>query len=182
MTRVDIISITLVVSIIILSGAFMQGITGLVTGTAQVEVTGVAQISLPTSSVNFGQITPGATNDTTDDNPAPFVIQNDGNVIVNVSIERDPSSTPMFNGTGGGDNTASFQFKADNTTEANSFNWETSTTSWTNVPGTTTTNFLNELGHQKQKDSAEVDLLINVPEDEPAGVKSESLIFTAMQA
>lgn len=180
--RIDIISLTILVLIIILSGFFLQSITGLVTGTAQVEVTGVAQISLPTSTVNFGQISTGATNNTTDNNPAPFIIQNDGNVKVNVSIERDPLTSPMFSGTGGGDNTSSFQFKADETSETGSFNLATSTTSWTNVPGTTTTNFLNELKQADISDSAEVDLLINVPEDEPAGVKTESLIFTASQA
>ncbi len=182
MVRVDIVSIVLVVSVILLSGIFVHNITGFVTGTAQVEVQGEAVVSLPTSSINFGQVETGATNDTTNDSPPPFVIQNDGNVICNVTIERDPSTTPLFNGTGGGDNTESFQYKADNTSEADSFNWGASSTTWTNVPGTTSQEFLKELNHQRPRDSAEVDLRINVPGDEPPGIKTESLIFTAYEA
>ncbi len=158
--------------------------TGAATGIAKVDVTGLVAISLPTSTVDFGTVYQGATDNTTDNNPAgPLEIQNDGGVDVNVSIARDSNSTPLFSGTGGGDNTASFRFKIDNSTEPNSFNWGTSSTSWTNVPGATgINNVLNDLKYQDSSDTAEVDLLIAVPSDEPVGLKNETLVFTAVQS
>ena len=96
-------------------------ITGAVSGVARVEVVCLTAISLPVSAVDFGVVLQGTTDDTADNNPAPMVVQNDGGIGVDVSIARDSSSTPLFSGTGGGDNTDSFQFKIDNSTEANSF-------------------------------------------------------------
>lgn len=157
--------------------------TGAATGIAKVDVTGLVAISLPTNTVDFGTVYQGATDNTTDNSPGPLEIQNDGGVDVNVSIARDSSSTPLFSGTGGGDNTPSFRFKIDNSTEPNSFNWGTSTTSWTNVPGVSgINNVLNELKYQDSSDTAEVDLLIAVPLDEPVGLKNETLVFTAIQS
>jgi hypothetical protein len=157
--------------------------TGAATGIAKVDVTGLVAISLPTNTVDFGTVYQGATDNTTDNSPGPLIIQNDGGVDVNVSIARDVNSTALFSGTGGGDNTASFQFKVDNSTEPNSFNWATSTISWTNVPGVAgINNILNELKYNDASDTAEVDLLINVPFDEPVGQKNETLVFTAIQS
>ena len=157
--------------------------TGAATGIAKVDVTGLVAISLPTSTVDFGTVYQGAADNTTDNSPGPLVIQNDGGVNVNVSIARDVNSTALFSGTGGGDNTASFQFKVDNSTEPNSFNWVDSTTTWTNIPGVAgINNVLTELKYQDSTDTAEVDLLINIPSDEPVGAKNETLVFTAIQS
>ncbi|MBR9692167.1 hypothetical protein GOV06_05280 [Candidatus Woesearchaeota archaeon] len=157
--------------------------TGAATGVAKVDVTAVVAISLPTSTVDFGTIYQGATDNTTDNSPGPLIIQNDGGVDVNVSIARDSNSSALFSGTGGGDNTVSFRFKIDNSTESNSFNYAASTTTWTNVPGVAgINNMLNELKYNDATDTAEVDLLIDVPNDEPIGSKNETLVFTATQS
>ncbi|MBU3896963.1 MAG: hypothetical protein KJ697_03475 [Nanoarchaeota archaeon] len=159
------------------------GITGMPIATASVEVTAISQISMPVNSVSFGATEPGATKDTSKDSPPPFKIQNDGTVSVNVTIARDSSSAPLFSGTGGGDNTASFQFAANETVaEPGSFDTTTSLMSWTNVPGTTPITFLKILDFATSGDEAEVELRISVPIDEPAGVKSEALMFIASQA
>ncbi len=157
--------------------------TGAATGIAKVDVSPIVAISLPVNAVDFGTVLQGATDNTTDNSPGPLIIQNDGGVDVNVSIARDTNSTPLFSGTGGGDNTASFKFKIDNSTEPNSFDYASSTTTWTNVPGVAgLNNVLNVLKFQDASDTAEVDLLINVPADESVGKKNETLVFTAAQS
>ncbi|MBR9692169.1 hypothetical protein GOV06_05290 [Candidatus Woesearchaeota archaeon] len=157
----------------------LTSITGAVSGVAQVEVICLVAISLPVNSVNFGAVPQGYVDDTSDDNPMPMVVQNDGGIRVDVTIARDASSSPMFNGTGGGDNSSSFQFKIDNTNETNSFNYSASLTNWTNVPGTSPLTAIYGLKYSDEHDSAEVDLLIDVPNNEPIGKKNETLNFIA---
>ena len=157
--------------------------TGAATGIAKVDVTALVAISLPVNTVDFGSILQGYSDNTTDNSPAPLTVQNDGGVNVNVSIERDASSTPMFSGTGGGDSSTSFRFKINSSAEANSFDYAQSTTNWTNVPGTTPIDdVIAVLNYSDSNDLAAVDLLINVPIDEPLGVKNETLLFTAEQS
>ena len=153
-------------------------ITGLVTGMARVEVECLMAVSLPVSTVDFGVVTQGTVDDTSDNSPSPMIIQNDGQIKVDISISRDNSSSALFSGTGGGDNSSSFQFKADYN-ETNSFDWLNSSVSWTNVPGADGANAIKGLKYNDSSDSAEVDLKINVPNDEPSGEKNEALLFTA---
>lgn len=158
--------------------------TGAAIGIAKVDVKGLVAISLPVNAVDFGATVQGSSKDTIANNPPPLTVQNDGGVLVNVSIARDNASTPLFSGTGGGDNTASFRFKVDTAgAEPGSFNYAASTTSWTNVPGTTPMDdIIAELNYSDSSDLAEVDLQINVPIDEPLGLKNETLVFTAEQS
>ncbi len=178
------IIITIVVAVLAIKftdlGQAPSAITGAATGVAEVEVLEVVTISLPVDVVNFGQIAVGGVNDTTDNNPYPFVIQNDGTVVADVTIAREASSTPLFSGTDGGDNSSSFQFMA-GVEEAPGgnpcYNVNTSVTTWTNVPGTTPIYFVKELTFQTACDTVQVELRIQVPLDEPAGAKSETLVF-----
>jgi len=167
----------------LMSGNSNMVATGAATGIAKLNVTPVVAISLPVSSVDFGALFQGASMNTTSGSPAPLQVQNDGGVNVNVSIARDVSSSALFSGTGGGDNTASFQFKVADGVEPISFNTAQSTTNWTNVPGTSgLSNVIVGLKYQDIDDVAQVHLLVNVPSDESPGSKSETLVFTASQA
>ncbi len=154
-------------------------ITGAPVGTTTVEVQPSVYVTLPVSSVNFGNVSAGSTKNTTSNSPPPFVIRNDGTVLVNVSIARDNSSSTLFSGTGGGDNSGSFQFKAAVAGEGVSANPSCSISQWTNVPGTSSLVVLCEFNYIDTNDEAEIDLLIAVPIDESAGSKQESLVFTA---
>jgi len=165
---------------LIISQSFLT-ITGNPVGIASVEVLGIASIILTTNSVSFGTINAGGINNTLNNNPYPFVIENDGNVNVNVTISREPTSNPLFNGTGGGDNSSSFQYMP-GIEEPNSYNLLCSPSNWTNVPGAIPLIAVCNLKHQNPKDTAQIELKINVPLDEPPGIKSESLIFVASQA
>lgn len=164
------------------SGVFtgLTGITGGATGVAKVTVLCFVALSLPQSVVDFGGVFPGVTDNTTDDSPAPLLLQNDGGARVNVTIERDSSSFPLFSGTGGGDNTTSFQFKADQSNESGSFDMSQSVMVFTPVPGTTPVLAIARLNFSDAHDSAEVDLLIAVPFDEPPGEKQEALNLIAL--
>jgi parallel beta-helix repeat protein len=85
-------------------------------------------MTLNTKEVAFGSLSIGDTDNTTDNNPPPIEIENQGNVLMHINL----SATQLFS-TVALDND-SFQFKVDNTSEGTSFNLTDSLTSWTNVP------------------------------------------------
>mgnify|MGYP001582306603 CR=1 FL=1 len=157
-------------------------VTGAPTGLASVSVQDAVQIILIVNTVNFGNVTVGDSKNTTTNSPLPFLLRNDGTVMVNVSISRETSSSALFSGTGGGDNTSSFQFKPAVAGEGVSADPTCSLLNWANVPGLTPLVFLCKFNYANTNDEAEVELLINVPADEPSGYKSESLVFTASAA
>jgi len=156
--------------------------TGAATGITKVNVSSAVIISLPVSTVDFGTLFQGDSKNTTTGSPGPLIVQNDGTVSVNVSIARDAASSPLFSGSGGGDNTATFQFEVANSTEPGSFNWAGSKTTWNNVPGTSAVSAIAQLNYSDATDSAAIELLVKVPMDEPTGQKNETLVFTAQQA
>lgn len=160
----------------------IAAITGAPTGVAQVYVMQAAEITLVTASVNFGNVTPGQSKNTTTNDPLPLLIRNDGTVLVNVSIARDASSAPLFNGTGGGDNSSSFRYKPAVAGEGVSVDPSCSLLTWKNVPGTSSEVFLCKFNFNDTNDEAEVELLITPPSDESPGQKTETLVFTATQS
>ena len=89
---------------------YLVSITGNAIGITSVNILSRLEITLVTNSVNFGNVTAGSSKNTTTNDPLPFLLRNDGSVKVNVTIARHPNSTALFNGTGAGDNTTSFQF------------------------------------------------------------------------
>ena len=144
----------------------------------RLNISSLIQISLPNNTIEFGQIGASATNDTSDDSPLPFLMQNDGNSIVNITIE----ATDLWN-TQSNPNQY-YQFKIDNyTLENSSFVWDLSLTSFTNIfasgsPGLA----IAELNHTNATDTVEVDINITVPPNEGAGVRSSDVTFTASLA
>ncbi|MFH1173878.1 MAG: hypothetical protein V1725_01970, partial [archaeon] len=130
-------------------------------------------INITTNSIDFGVMAPNQEKDTTADNPQPFVLVNDGNVqadLVNIS-----GNVSLFLMSGLGND--SVQIKADNTTELDSFNWTSSTTDWTNLTASNQS-IIKELDYNNSKDSAEIDVKVKVPGDEPEGPKQTWFIFT----
>ena len=127
-------------------------------------------LTMINDSIDFGSKNTGDKDNTTDNSPGPFVVQNDGNVIANitwVSANQSMWSTQPSN-------TEYFRFKIDNTTnEESSFNYTESTTNWTNMTDISVSNqtAVAYLHYNDTKDTAEIDLLIEVPADEPPGMK-----------
>ncbi len=137
-------------------------------------VQSVVSISLPTGFVNFNTMELGTTNDTTDDLPPPLTIQNDGNVLTNISVYANASlwqAQPL--------NTSYFQFKATES-ETGAFNLTGSITTFSNMTSYTT-GIIRQLNFSDAKDLARIDLLIRVPTDEPAGTKTVRVIVDGVQ-
>ena len=135
-------------------------------------------ISLINSSVDFGTMLGGENSNTSSNSPYPLVIQNDGNIKVNTTIYANQS---LWIRSYAQLNTSYFQYKADETAEGNTFDTPTSQTTWTNVSDSQI-NLINQLKYADARDTAEIDLLINVPEDEPGGSKITAMVITSIMS
>jgi parallel beta-helix repeat protein len=136
-------------------------------------VASAVEISATVNGINFGSMGPGTTNNTADDFPPPFILQNDGNCLINVSINATTLFTqaPLDN--------AGYQFKIDNiSAETGSFDWLGSIISWTNMPSAAVV-AIDSLAYEDASDSAEIDILVDILGYEDPGIKNASVIFTA---
>lgn len=142
-----------------------------------ITINSFVSLSLLTSTVNFGTLSLSQNDNTTDDIPAPIVMDNDGNVFVNVSIyAADDLWESVANPTD------KFQFKIGNVTiELGSFNWTAAITSFTNLPTAAVTAVV-DLNYSDATDSAEADIKVEVPSDEPAGTKQSKVVFEAKRS
>jgi hypothetical protein len=142
-----------------------------------ITISGLVSIALPTGSVDFGSMILGQNDNTTDNSPVPIVIENDGNVFVNISTY---SENGLWESVSHPSN--KFQLKVDNiTAELFSFNWSESLTSFTNVPAAQTL-AIADLDYRDSNDSAEIDLHVDVPTGEPAGERTTNLTFQAKRS
>lgn len=141
----------------------------------RINITTLVSINMTTDLIEFGKMIPLVSNDTTDNSPNPFVIENDGNVKVNVSVGASSLWTSIANPS------SYYKFKIDNkTNELNSFNWPLSLTSWTNMPITASAiRGITELKYQDANDSAEIDVYVEVPPNEQPGTRNSTVTLTA---
>ncbi|MBA3064233.1 hypothetical protein FP803_02235 [Candidatus Woesearchaeota archaeon] len=116
-------------------------------------------------------------NDTVNNHPDPFILENDGNIAANVSV----NSTSLWKSASAPLNSSYYQFKADNSTEANSFNWLNSQTTWSNMSNIYKS-IIAMLNHTDSNDLAEIDIRVEVISDEPPGSKSAILTFKAEES
>ncbi len=160
-------------------GGISGSITGFAAGKANVSIPAQAAISLPVDAINFGSLGVNQSNDTSDDSPGPFIIQNDGTVSVDLTVE----ATDLFTGTGASNPSDHYQFKsAEN--EAGSVPAVNSTylvTDWTDVPASAEF-FAKGMKFATVSDSLQGEIKITVPGDEPSGSKSSTVTFTASQS
>jgi hypothetical protein len=133
-------------------------------------------LSLPTSSTDFGTLNIGDISNTTENSPVPLVIRNDGNTLVDVNISLGEGSTGLW--TSKQSPTSYFQYKIDTKAgEESSFNSGSSQLDWQNVPISNET-AISQLNYSDTSDEAEIDFLVQVPLDEPAGDKIAYIVFT----
>jgi len=144
---------------------------GIWTDARTIMIDAYLDISLTNTNISFGNLTINEIENTTDDNPSPFELQNDGNCIANISIEGlqlfESSEHPS----------KYFQFKADNSSELVSFNWQGSLYSWTNLPSSTT-HAITELNDTDDTDTVEIDIKVEVPPEEAGGDRESTITFT----
>ena len=140
-------------------------------------VSSLISINLTNKFINFSSMIKNEENDTTDDNPLPFVIENDGNDFVNVTVNATNLWNTVLNPS------TYYQYSVNNTPELYSFNWTLSKTSWTFVPDILTLErAVVHLNWSNETDSAEVDIYVKAPIDEGAGTKSSLITFTASRS
>jgi len=145
----------------------------------RLNISSLVLISNPVNSVVFGSISLLASNDTTGNNPSPFVLQNDGNSFVNVSISGGSLWSSIANPS------RYFQFRVGNNTapgysENGSFIWGSSSTLFINVSSSSSGADISTLNYSDATDSARVDINVTVPVGEPPGAKNSTITFLAV--
>ena len=140
-------------------------------------VESVVSIKLINDTVSFGTMQINETKNTTLDGFSSLVLENDGNVVANIS--RISANQSIFDNVDL--NTIYFRFKADNTTnEQGSFNYTGSVTNWTNITLVSDLNktVISQLNYNNTNDTAEIDILLTIPPQEPPGTKTVTIYIT----
>ena len=129
-------------------------------------------ITMVNGSINFGSLIPNVSVNTTDASYAPFVVENRGNSLINISVLSNVLWTT--------ESSASkyFQFKADNYTgHEGAFSWASSSIAWRNM-STSAQTCVSNLNYTALNRS-EVDILLWVSPGELVSNKSFTITFTA---
>jgi hypothetical protein len=132
-------------------------------------------LSLENTVVDFGNMIPGESDNTSDNDPLPFLVENLGTVvsdIINSTADsslwiREPSPTENF------------QLKVSDN-ETGSINLSGSATSWTDI-GLSNITIIDSLNYSDANDRVKIDVRIDVPADEPPGQKSVNITFYGAQ-
>ncbi|MFA4960034.1 MAG: hypothetical protein WC548_00005, partial [Candidatus Pacearchaeota archaeon] len=139
-----------------------------------VNITASISILMIQDEVSFSALTPlDNNNDTIDNNPEPFVLENNGNSLINVSV----NSSALWNT----QQTESdyYQFKVDNYSgEGGAFTWLSSVVDWFNFPLSGNVVAIDRLNYSDVKDSAEIDVRVELPPNEDPGAKGAIVVFT----
>jgi len=130
-------------------------------------VTPSVSIVLVNDSINFGTMDLDEINDTTNDAPKPFILEQRGNTEANVSIK----ATPLWSSSYAQLNTSYFQFMVDNSTEANSFDWLNSQITWADMSDVYK-KIIRTFNYSDSNDLAEIEIRVVVPSDETPVAKS----------
>jgi hypothetical protein len=158
---------------------YVTPITGFATGTTTITIATATGITLQNSTIAMGTLSQGATNDTTDDSPGPFVVQNDGNIHINATIK----ATDLFNNSNPVP-TMFFQYKCGNYTSERQYNctnaW--SRTAWNDTPRYTGSGamVIANLSWEDPGDQAEIDINVTAPSNESGGAKSATVVVDAV--
>ena len=123
--------------------------------------------------MDFGSLQINMDRNTTEGSPGPFVIQNNGNVHVNISLY---ANSPLWISASAPLGTRYFRFMAGNITGP-SFAWNASQTVWANISASQKP-LLSRLNYTGNN-SAAAHIGITVPPDEPPGSKISVIVFEA---
>ena len=137
-------------------------------------VASLVDISFVVENISVGGLEPGDNESTEDDSPLPFLIQNNGNVHLNLTVN---ATSPLWELAPLG--TRYLQFRAgENSTKPGSFNMGLSSSGWLNMSGTQQ-HVIANLNYNATHDYAELELKAEVPQTEPPGLKSTTIIMEA---
>jgi hypothetical protein len=135
-------------------------------------IASVLSIVLRNNNTDFGTLNPEDSKDTQYGGVAPFRIENDGNVMANITVNA--SNSPFTLAALG---STAFQFKA-RQNETNAYNTTGSQATYTPMDAILK-NVLKQLNYSDASDTAYVDINITVPDSEPPGTKSTDVLFRA---
>ncbi|MFH1285997.1 MAG: hypothetical protein ABIH99_05445 [Candidatus Micrarchaeota archaeon] len=161
-----------------------EGITGALsttgTGTATATVLSEASISVTDNDIAFGDVSVGASYDSnTTGTPNWFVVENDGSVAINVTINATKPFTSATTCTSLP--CANYQYRMILGEFCSpSEPWVNNT--YENQMPATPTQFIAHLASANTNDSFKIFINLTIPSDEPSGSKSSSVQFTASQA
>jgi hypothetical protein len=168
-----------VVAAVVLAAVLILGLDALgfatkVEGTSAVTVVGTVVITLPTSTVNLGSLAQSSSNNTAA--WTPFNLSNDGNVKVNVTINASSLWSTAANPT------SNYQFAANESWEGVCYSVESATTLTNMYASGSATKFLTQLNYTDACDTAEIEIAVTVPSNEPTGAKTSTVSFIASEA
>jgi len=165
-----VIAIVASVATLVIMNQKASVVTGKASGHVNASISSVVAITLDPDTINFGTVAQGTTHQSgTSGEPASFGIENNGTVKVNITVD---STNPLLTGT-----SPVYQFKsscAETNCAAELVDFTTFNQNEQFAIGV--------LEFAQDKDLANVAVKIVVPMDEPAGSKSDTIVFTASQA
>ncbi|MBU0760849.1 MAG: right-handed parallel beta-helix repeat-containing protein [Nanoarchaeota archaeon] len=150
----------------------------------RINITSFVDITLLNAGIDFGSMGVGDSDDTDDDIPLPFLLENSGNVFVNVTVNASDLWASEWNPTD------KYQFKIDESSEAGAFDQGESIMIFIPVPeadpelpwDVAIANFNYDVDHN----TCEIDINITVPDTEPPTEpdenRSSSITFIASRA
>src|SRR3989344_3336794 len=129
-------------------------------------------VSAIQNTINFGTLAGGETANTSTNSPFPFLIENAGNVFVNITV----TGTPIFQRAAFPSDY--FKFKI-NQNETGAYVNQSSTFDWTTVTNVSTRIDVFNFDWHDENDTFENDLWVTIPGNEPGGTRNSTLTFTA---
>ncbi len=138
----------------------------------RLNIQALISINLINRTVDFGNMIAFDIDNTTDNNPYPFVIENNGTVRINVSMN---ASDLFYNYP---NPTSFFQFKISESAETGSLDLARSAVNWRTLPTYSSPEIvIVSFNWSDVRDTAEIDLLVEIPIDEPPGTKNSLITF-----
>jgi hypothetical protein len=129
----------------------------------------VADLVLIVNATSFGAMALGQNNDTTDNGPPPLVARNNGNVLLNVTV----NATKLF--AIADMNTYNFQFKADQNESGSYVTSCSQDALFANMSNTTAKTLFCNLSYVDVNDEGQLEINLTVPMSEPPGTKNSSI-------
>ncbi|MBR9704291.1 hypothetical protein GOV12_02685, partial [Candidatus Pacearchaeota archaeon] len=132
-------------------------------------------IGLPVSTINFGGMLPDTLENTSDDSPLPFIVNNSGNVLINIT----GNFSNIWNSSVAQNPSHYYQFKARNQSSS-CMDYSNSVTDWTNAT-TTNISIIQKLnftsGFQNGCNNVSIDIQVLVPNKELPLNRSSTIVF-----
>lgn len=146
----------------------------------------VVTLTLSNCDVSFGNMIPGQADNTTDGSPTPCVVNNTGNVDVNLSVEKNASLFSTGDGSGSG-STVNFGVMIANTSVSTACCIGTGSGGRCvggnfSVINTSINEIVRNLSYIDGSDACELEYSVKIPSEEPPGLKNATVFVTAAKS